>query len=226
MVKNKPVKLGLCDSLCKLLLNCIIRSKYKTHFEVGPGTGRLVWPSWLFLGPVDWSCLDKTCPTLILRDIESIRAVLFSTFGIEITAGWANARHIWTKAADVHIWTCYGLFRDNQFAVNSCDLGIAENFKSNPVIPLFRSPFKAARMVLRARKWVETGREFHIRPDTNAIPGWLLCLKIQTKKPPEMRSGHLQMSFQLWQISEKMDELSARIWRLPNPTEGNMEVVV
>ena len=47
-------------------------------------------------------------------------------------------RHIWTEAADVHIWTCYGLFRDNQFAVNGCDLRITENFKPN-VCLIFQS---------------------------------------------------------------------------------------
>ena len=42
-------------------------------------------------------------------------------------------------------------------------------------------------------------------------PGMIALSENTNKETAEMRSGHLQMSFQLWQISEKRDELSAHI---------------
>ena len=112
------------------------------------------------------------------------RTVLCSTFGIETTE-LVNVHHIWTKAADVHIWTCYGLFRDNQFAVNSCDLRIEVDFKLNVVsyMPNFWS-IESSEKGTRAKKCGGWQHQCHIWVDTNAILGWLLCLKIQTKKPP------------------------------------------
>ena len=41
----------------------------------------------------------------------------------------ANAGHIRTKAGKTHIWTCYDLIWNNQFAFGSCDFVIPESHK-------------------------------------------------------------------------------------------------
>ena len=104
---------------------------------------------------------------------------------------WANALHIWTKAADVHIWTCYGLVRDNQCWWKFW-LGDYRGFKLKICFLYSKSfdSFNAVRWAMGAKwRWREKCVFQIWASDTNAILEWLLCLKIQTKKPPEMRSG-------------------------------------